>query len=58
MHHGLLPPSLNCDQPDPACPVKVSCRPRTVTKPCFLKISTTELGQCVVIVCKGMDAAL
>jgi 3-oxoacyl-[acyl-carrier-protein] synthase II len=52
LHHGVLPASLNCDHPDPACPVKVSCEPRTVTKRVFLKISTTELGQCVAVVCK------
>jgi 3-oxoacyl-[acyl-carrier-protein] synthase II len=52
MHHGVLPASLNYDHPDPACPVKVSSTPRTVNKPHFAKISTTELGQCVVVICK------
>lgn len=53
MHHGQLPPTLNFEEPDPACPVTVAAGGlRPVTKPCFLKIAFTDVGQCGALVCR------
>jgi 3-oxoacyl-(acyl-carrier-protein) synthase len=50
LRDGLLPPTRNHDQTDPACPVLVAREPRTVTKPFVLKVSCTEVGQCAAAV--------
>jgi len=50
--HGTLPPTLNYEEPDPACPVAVLREPRPIQKPCFIKISMTELGQVAAAVFK------
>jgi 3-oxoacyl-[acyl-carrier-protein] synthase II len=55
MHHGHRPATLNCEHPDPACPIRVATTPRPVTKPYFLKVSFTELGQCAALVCRKVD---
>lgn len=49
--HGVVPATLNYEEPDPACPVAVvAAAPRPVTRPNFLKISFTDLGQCAAAV--------
>jgi 3-oxoacyl-[acyl-carrier-protein] synthase II len=48
--HGILPASLNYRMPDPACPVVVNRNTRPVSRPCFLKVAFTELGQCAAAV--------
>jgi 3-oxoacyl-[acyl-carrier-protein] synthase II len=55
LHHGTVPATLNCDDPDPACPVAVIREPRPVTKPYVLKVSLTDLGQCAAVVLKKWD---
>jgi len=51
LHHGKLPATLNHTQPDPDCPVMVHTgQPQTVTRPCAVKLSYTELGQCAAVV--------
>jgi 3-oxoacyl-[acyl-carrier-protein] synthase II len=55
--HGTLPATLNCDAPDPECPVAVSRRPRPVERPYFLKVGCTELGQCAAVVCRRWGGA-
>ena len=47
---GVMPPTLNHDQTDPACPVLVARESRKVTKPCVLKVACTESGQCAAAV--------
>jgi 3-oxoacyl-[acyl-carrier-protein] synthase II len=49
---GELPATLNCDHPDPACPIAVIAAPRPVARPYFLKVSFTALGQCAAVVCR------
>ncbi len=51
---GVLPATLNYEEPDPECPVNVVREPRPVRRPCFLKLGFTERGQCAAVVCKGM----
>lgn len=53
LHHGQLPGTLNHENPDPACPIRVHTgAPRPVTKPYAVKVSYTNLGQCAVLVVK------
>ena len=51
LEHGQLPPTLNYEEPDPACPVTVAkeCN-RPVTRPCVLKVGFTDMGQCAAVV--------
>jgi 3-oxoacyl-[acyl-carrier-protein] synthase II len=51
-HHGLLPATLNQDDPDPDCPIPVASQPRPVVRRYFLKIGCTERGQCAALVCR------
>src|SRR5207253_7684864 len=39
LKHNLLPATLNYDEADPACPIRVHTRPRPIEKPYFLKVS-------------------
>ncbi len=49
--HGELPPTLNCEHPDPACPIRVHNRGmRPIERPYTLKVSYTDLGQCAAVV--------
>ncbi len=54
---GVLPATLNYEEPDPLCPVQVVREPRPVTRPCFLKIGFTELGQCAAMVCRKLESS-
>ena len=53
--HGTVPRTLNCDDPDPACPVAVLRQPKPVTKPYVVKVSLTDAGQCAAAVVKKWD---
>jgi 3-oxoacyl-[acyl-carrier-protein] synthase II len=50
LENGLLPPTLNYEEPDPDCPIPVSSQPTPVTHPHVLKIGFTEMGQCAAVV--------
>ena len=51
LKHGVLPGTINCGTPDPACPVRVHTgAPRPVTKPYVVKTSFTDRGQCAAVV--------
>jgi 3-oxoacyl-[acyl-carrier-protein] synthase II len=52
LERGRIPPTLNHEESDPACPISVTKTAQPVTRPYVLKISLTEMGQCAVIVCK------
>jgi 3-oxoacyl-[acyl-carrier-protein] synthase II len=56
LEHGLLPPTLNYQEPDPACPVPVAAgSARPVTRPHVLKVGFTELGQCAAVVIRKLN---
>jgi 3-oxoacyl-[acyl-carrier-protein] synthase II len=56
LSHGSLPPTLNYETPDPACPLAVTMgSPRPVTRPHFVKVSYTDMGQCAAVVCRRWD---
>jgi 3-oxoacyl-[acyl-carrier-protein] synthase II len=51
LEHGLVPPTLNYEEPDPECPVTVVAgAPRPVTRPYVVKVSFTQMGQCAALV--------
>jgi 3-oxoacyl-[acyl-carrier-protein] synthase II len=51
LSEGLLPPTLNYEEPDPDCPVAVAAgSPRPVTRPHVVKVSFTQMGQCAALV--------
>ncbi len=51
--HGVMPASLNHDDPDPDCPVRViTGAPRPITRPYAVKIGFTQMGQCAAVVIK------
>src|SRR5262245_9878943 len=53
LQHGRLPATLNYEEPDPECPICVTAgASQSVTKPHFLKVSFTEMGQCAAVVCR------
>jgi 3-oxoacyl-[acyl-carrier-protein] synthase II len=51
LRHGLVPATLNYEEPDPACPVAVVAgAPRPTTRPHALKVNLTPVGQCAAVV--------
>ena len=52
MKHGVLPGTLNFAEPDPVCPVNVTAQARPISKPHFIKIGFTDMGQCAAVVCR------
>lgn len=53
LEHGVVPATLNYEEPDPACPVNVIASvPRSVNRPYALKLSFTQMGQCAAVVIK------
>jgi 3-oxoacyl-[acyl-carrier-protein] synthase II len=52
---GALPPTLNYEHPDPACPVAVNRGPHTIQKPCFLKTGFNEMGQCAAVLVRRWE---
>jgi 3-oxoacyl-[acyl-carrier-protein] synthase II len=53
--HGVVPATLNYEEPDPACPVSVLTRPAELRRPYFLKVGFTEMGQCAALVCRKWE---
>jgi 3-oxoacyl-[acyl-carrier-protein] synthase II len=50
---GVVPSTLNYEEPDAACPVSVAAgEPRSLRKPYVVKVGFTDLGQCGAIVCR------
>lgn len=53
LENGIVPCTLNYENPDPACPVSVIAKEaRPVEKPYVLKLSFTNMGQCAAVVIK------
>jgi 3-oxoacyl-[acyl-carrier-protein] synthase II len=47
---GCVPRTLNCDRPDPACPVEVLREPGRWTKPAAVAVNRTPVGQSAAVV--------
>ncbi len=51
LQHGQLPPTLNYEEPDAACPIPVAAGGmQPVKRAHAVKVSYTELGQCAALV--------
>jgi 3-oxoacyl-[acyl-carrier-protein] synthase II len=48
--HGKVPPTLNFETPDPACPVNVATELADVSAPAFVKLSHNTTGQAVAVI--------
>jgi 3-oxoacyl-[acyl-carrier-protein] synthase II len=56
LERGVLPPTINCEQRDPSCPVYVhTTGTRPVSRPFSLKIGYTDLGQCAAMVLRRWE---
>ena len=55
LRHGLVPATLNYEEPDPACPVAVTSDVRPVCRPYVLKVGFTEMGQCAAVVLRKYE---
>src|SRR5262249_13833245 len=55
-HHDLVPGTLNYEQADPRCPVRVAVGdPVSCRKPYAIKLGFTELGQCAALVLRRWE---
>lgn len=56
LHHSLVPPTLNYENPDPRCPVNVvHGKPLLDAKPMAIKLSQSQTGQVVALVIGAPD---
>lgn len=54
--HGVVPPTLNYDQPDPQCPVNViHGSPLSLSRPTALVLSHSPNGQAVALILGGAE---
>jgi 3-oxoacyl-[acyl-carrier-protein] synthase II len=54
VNRALIPPVLNCDEPDPACALDlVRGSPRGTSNPTFVKCNVTRHGQAAAVVVRG-----
>jgi 3-oxoacyl-[acyl-carrier-protein] synthase II len=54
VNRGLIPPALNCDEPDPACSLDiVRGEPRPSRLPVFVNTNLTHNGQAAALVVRG-----
>lgn len=53
LEHGVVPPTLNYEQPDPACPVNVVTEPQTARSPAVLALNHKLTGQAVALLVAG-----
>jgi 3-oxoacyl-[acyl-carrier-protein] synthase II len=49
-HQGVMPGTLNCEDPDPECSLSVLTGQRAVDRPHILKVAFTQMGQCAAAV--------
>jgi 3-oxoacyl-[acyl-carrier-protein] synthase II len=59
VNRGLIPPTLNCDEPDPACDLDVvRGAPRPTRNPVFVNTNLTANGQAAALVVRGNPEAV
>jgi 3-oxoacyl-[acyl-carrier-protein] synthase II len=57
LHHGELPPTLNCEHPDPECPIHVHADGvRPLAKPFAVSLNFTDKGQIGVAVLRRWES--
>jgi 3-oxoacyl-[acyl-carrier-protein] synthase II len=52
--HGVIPPTLNYETPDPACPVNVVSEPRIAENRTFVALNHNTTGQATAVVIRGL----
>lgn len=56
LHHNEVPPTINCDHPDPECRIAVHNQGiKPLQKPYVVKLSFTDMGQTAVAVLKKWE---
>jgi 3-oxoacyl-[acyl-carrier-protein] synthase II len=55
LHHGWVPATLNYEEPDPACPLRVLRTGRATARKHVLKVGFTEMGQCAAVVLRKWE---
>jgi 3-oxoacyl-[acyl-carrier-protein] synthase II len=56
LQQGIVPRTLNYEQPDPACPVAVIAREaKPIRTPYLVKVSFTQMGQCAALVIRKWE---
>jgi 3-oxoacyl-[acyl-carrier-protein] synthase II len=56
LDHGAVPATLNYEEPDPDCPVRVTTGgPRPVSRACVVKTAFTQMGQCAAVVLRKWE---
>ena len=53
--HGVVPPSLNYETPDEACPVNVVCDPLPTQRPTFMALNHACSGQAIAVILTSPD---
>jgi 3-oxoacyl-[acyl-carrier-protein] synthase II len=53
--HGVVPPTLNYESPDPECPVNVATDMDYLKSPTFVKLSHNSTGQAAAVVVVGEE---
>jgi 3-oxoacyl-[acyl-carrier-protein] synthase II len=56
LQHGLIPPTINYERPDPECPLSVvTGESRLLRKPSFLSANVTRVGQAAALVARRFE---
>ena len=56
LQHGVIPPTINYEKPDPECPLSiVTGRARELKKPSFLSANATRLGQAAALIARKFE---
>src|SRR5436309_361370 len=55
LRHGQVPATLSYEDPDPACPMAVTRTLQPLSRPYFLKVGFTDMGQCAAVVCRKWE---
>jgi 3-oxoacyl-[acyl-carrier-protein] synthase II len=55
LQHGVIPPTLNYETPDPRCPVNVVAEATPADSPVVLQISHRTTGQAVCMLVESLD---
>ena len=50
MEHGVVPPTLNYETPDPECPVNVVTELQSTESAAFVKLNHNATGQAAAVV--------
>ncbi|MEX2309121.1 MAG: beta-ketoacyl-[acyl-carrier-protein] synthase family protein [Pirellulales bacterium] len=55
MQHGVVPPTLNYETPDPECPVNVVTELQPTGRPTFIKLNHNTTGQAAAVVISAVQ---